>query len=252
VNLPTTADHWFALKFFHDIPMRPENPADKLAAVKFMSEEIRQLVGYPRRVWISDEPRLPEPDAVPPGLYWLKVSKGCSMQAKVRWPPSPEARAVLQGKVARWWGDRYGPSWGEWWYGLGRQKLFLEHDVSHQIAGRPEIKIFVRNGDPKLFYAIRRHQDRPNEQSYFDADLGRLDGRSPDSVPLDEDLPDTIGLMLRAAGEIGRHFQNCRIDFLNAAGPRPCFGEITICHNNGLKILSPPALDEMARQLLFE
>lgn len=248
----TTADHWFALKFFHDIPLRPANPADKLASLGFMSAETRWQVGFPRRVWISGEPRLPGPDAAPPGVYWLKVSKGCSMQAKVQWPPSPEERAALQDKVAGWWANRYGRGWGEWWYSFGRQLLYLESDVSSQIAGRPEIKVFVRDGEPLLFYAIRLGRGDRHEQAYFDANLNRLEGHSPSNLPLEEDPPDTIGLMLKAAGEIGRRFRNCRIDFLNPTGPRPCFGEITICHNNARKILAPPSLDDMARRLLFE
>lgn len=248
----TTADHWFLMKFFHDIPMRPANPADKLAGPYFISEETLERVAFPQRPWVSQRPELPEDDAVPPGLYWLKASLGCSMQVRLRWPLKPDIRALLQEKAEGWFATPYGYRWGEWWYSLSRQHLFLEKDVSHLRDGRPEIKIFLRDGQPKLFYAIRLNPGGPHEQAYYDGDLNRLEGHSPGNLPLKDELPENIGLMLQAASEIGRDFRNCRIDFLNLKGPRPGFGEITICHNNARKMLEPPELDELARELLFE
>ena len=252
INPQTTADHWFTVKFFHDIPLRPINPADKLTSPLFMSEETRRQVGYPDRVWISEEPRLPGDDEVPPGDYWLKISNASAMQTRLRWPPSPEEREVLLGKIEKWWPKNFGLVWGEWWYSLCKRRIYLETDVSTRMAGRPEVKIFVRDGVPKLLYAIRLRDDGRHEQAYFDADLNRLEGRSPPNLPLEDELPDTIELMLRGAAEIGRRFRVCRIDFLNLAGGQPGFGEITICHNNARKNLSPAGFDDWARQLLFE
>jgi hypothetical protein len=248
----TTADHWFALKFFHDIPMSPANPADKLDCMHFIPGELLRRIGVPKRVWTSAEAKLPEDDAIPPGVYWLKKSNACHMQLRLNWPPAAEERAAIEERAGRWLARPYGRIWGEWWYDFCHPRLLLERDVTPLREGRPEIKIFLRDGTPKLLYAIRLHKGAPNEQAYFDAELNRLEGHSPDNLPLEEDLPETIGLMLEAAAVIGRNFRNCRIDFLNTRGPKPCFGEITICHNNARKALAPPELDALARRLLFE
>ena len=248
----STADHWFSVKFFHEIPQKPANPADKLAAIAFLSKEMRDRVGFPSRFWISERPVLPPDGAIPAGPCWLKISNGNAMQERVVWPPSPERRRALEGSVALWWRARYGVGWGEWWYALVRPRLYLEHDLSDLMEGRPEIKIFVREGRPVLLYAIRRHPDGHHEQSYFLPDGTALEGRSPGNRPLEGGLPDTAGLMLAAAAEAGRAFRACRVDFLNAAGPRPSFGEFTLCHNNARKVLAPAALDDLARRLLFE
>ena len=124
VRMPTTADHFFAVKFFDPIPMRP-NPADKLAAPDYMSQKMLRRVGLPRRVWISDEPRLPKPDDVPPGTYWLKMSNGNGLQRKVVWPPEAEERKTLEDIIQMWWPTSHNLLWGEWWYTLAKPRLFL-------------------------------------------------------------------------------------------------------------------------------
>ncbi len=251
VHMPTTADHFFATKFFHSIPMRP-NPADKLAASAYMSQKMLRRVGVPRRVWISDEPCLPKPNEVPPGTYWLKISNGHERQRRVVWPPKADERKALEDIIQIWWCTTHGVIWGEWWYKLVKPRLFLECDLSHLMADRPEIKIFVREGEVKLLYAVRLREDKRHEQAYFDTDLRPLPGRSTEYRPLKTSLPDTIELMLEAAAEVGRRFRLVRVDFLNAAGPLPYFVEITLCHNNARQVLFPPSFDDWVRRRLFE
>lgn len=251
VRPQSTADHFFAMKFFHPIPLKP-NPSDKLAAISYLPAEMRNRVGWPRRVWVSDQPALPEPGAVAPGTYWLKLSKGWGMNRKVVWPPGDAERDELEAMARHWWHRPYGVGWGEWWYGLGKPRLFLEQDLSGMMVNRPEIKVFVRDGEVKMLYSIWSLSDGRLEQSYFDASLRRLPGRSPKFGPLDEPLPDTIGLMMEAAAEIGKRFRVVRVDFINAAGPIPYLGELTLCHVNAGNVLSPPEFDKWVCRQLFE
>ena len=250
ITMPTTADHFFAMKFFHPIPIDP-NPADKLEARKFLSRVMLRRIGLPRRVWVSGTPELPAADAIPRGTYWLKISNGNAMQHRIVWPPTEEERRDLNARARQWKERRYGLDWGEWWYGLTKPRFFLECDLSSRMADRPEINVFVCRGNVKTFYAIRRGAGRPYEQSYFDCDLNPLPGRFGGHRPFSGRLPETIGLILEAAREIGRRFNVVRVDFLNAAGEHPLLGEISLCANNARRMLSPPKFDRWARDQIF-
>ncbi len=250
-SMPTTADHFFAMKFFHPIPIDP-NPADKLDAREFLTGPLRRRVVVPRVVHILDRPVLPEPDAIRPGVYWLKVSNGNSMQRRFRWPPPPQVRERLEREAREWLSVRYGVQWGEWWYGLTDPRLFLERDVSPLIANRPEIKVFVRSGRVTFFYAIRHHRNGWHEKAYFDEAHRPMHGGYGRYRPMQCNLPDTIDTMLEAAAVIGRRFSVARVDFLDVGGDKPCLGEVSICHNNARCLFSPPEFDRWVRDRLFE
>ena len=238
------------MKFFQPVPVCP-NPSDKLAVSEFLPRGMIARIGLPRRVWVGETPRLPEPDDVPPGAYWLKCSIGNAMQRRVLWPPTDQQRRTLETLAQSWLASQYGLHWGEWWYGTSKPRIYLERDLSRLMRGRPEIKVFVRRGVPKTFFAVRRHRDTPTEQSFFDADLRLLPGRSPQNRPLEWTPPASVNVMLDAAARIGKRFELVRVDFLNAKGDYPVLGEISLCHMNARRAFAPCNFDDWVSDQLF-
>jgi hypothetical protein len=246
----STVDHFFALKFFHPIPL--PLPADKLEAKRHAPAEVLRDVGLARRPWIGTEPALPPDEALPPGHYVFKISNGNAMQMPVDWPPSRQTRAAAAKAGRAWRRIRYGVHWGEWWYACVRPRFFLEEDLSDAMAGRPECKIFVREGVPRLLFTVRQPPGGPRRYRLFTPELTPLEGTPRGARGDDVGPPERIGLMLRAAAEIGRGFRLVRVDFLNARGPKPILGELTLCHQNALQPYVPRGLDAEIRRRLFE
>lgn len=250
-NPPRAADHFFLEKFFGFFP-KP-NPADKLNAALYVPEALAGDVRIPHRPWIGEAPVLPPDDAVPPGAYYLKLALGNATNRRVRWPLAPADRAALEETARQWFATRYGVIWGEWWYGLDLQRLFLEEDLTDRRAGRPEWKVRVRDGRPVLIGAVvhRPPEAGGNLQAYYDGTFRLLEGRSEGYGPLALDPPASAERILRVAAGIGRRFELIRVDFLDTGEDRPWLNEVTIGDVNARRKFEPDALEQYAKRVMF-
>lgn len=242
-----TADHIFRMKFFGYFPVSP-NPGDKLCNLEYVPEELRPMVTRPKVIWVSGEPRLPSDGDVPPGSYYLKPSNGYHTHERIDWPVSPALRKGLEEKAGEWLSTTYGLGWGEWWYALTKQRLFIEQDLASALVNNVEYKLFCRRGEVKLILAVRVGG---GPRSYFDSSFERLDGAETDCERSDYDLPDNIETMCKVAAGISRSFDVVRVDFFHTAG-RPMLGELTLCHRDGQVTYTPDSFDAYVRQALFE
>ena len=252
VGLPQCCDHFFAVKFFE--PLASPNPADKLNTHRFVPEPMRGRALRPGRPWASAEPALPPEDAVPARRYMLKVALGNAQMVPVDWPPSLEARARCDALLRKWFARRYGLRWGEWWYSAGRQRAFLETHIGERIKGRPEYRVYVREGRVAAFY-LTLYLDRKGTgnrlQAVFDAEKRRLPVMGRGATPWEGALPAWINDMLAVAGGMGRSMRICRVDFMDVGADRPCISEITLCDNNARRLYETPEMDRIMRDLLF-
>lgn len=250
-GLARMADRFFALKFFQQLP--EPNPADKLNAGLYLAGGAEGQARVLARPWVSDRPELPPDAAVPPGRYYLKLALGNATNERVVWPPSAEERARLEALAASWFRWRYGVIWGEWWYGIGPQRLFLEEDITEARAGKPEFKFFVRDGRVAAIRAIR-HEDfklKNHRECFWDAAWRRLEGRTVGYGPLEAEPPAAAERMVRAAEHIGRRFDLIRVDFMDDGGERPILNEITVGDQNARRRVEPEALERILNDALF-
>ncbi len=249
--LKTTADWFFALKFLQQLP--EPNPADKLNAGLYLEGGAEGEARVLARPWIADAPALPPDGDVPPGAYYLKLALGNASNARIIWPPTPALRARLDQVTARWFEKRYGLVWGEWWYGLGTQRLFLEEDITEARAGKPEYKLFVRDGRLAAIRAIK-HEDfklKNHRECFWDAEWRPLEGRTLGYHPLEIAPPASAARMRRAAEHIGRRFDIIRVDFMDDGGPLPILNEITVGDQNARRRLEPESLERVLYRALF-
>ncbi|MEM9061868.1 MAG: hypothetical protein AAGD13_15520 [Pseudomonadota bacterium] len=245
-----TIDGFFAMKFFE--PVRLPGPGDKLTVPDYLSPETLAAVGLPKRPWVSLDAELPPDDAVPAGRYLYKFASGNSMQVALEWPLAPAERARIEAEAARWSQAKFGLRWGEWWYSVAPPRYFLEEDLTQQMTGRPEVRIFVRDGRVQLFWMTFETDSEPKRQRLFNADLEVLHAESKEGrIAVDDPPPEQAALMLRAAAEIGRHFGVVRVDFMNVPGPHPIIGEVTLCHNNAIIPFQPRRFDQALYLKLF-
>ncbi|MEM9144850.1 MAG: hypothetical protein AAGC57_01535 [Pseudomonadota bacterium] len=251
-RLERTADCFFADKFFGAYPIDP-NPADKLNAAVWLPEPLSGLVRVAERPWVADAPGLPPDDSVPPGRWILKLGLGNATNEWIDWPPSAKERARLDALTSEWFQGRYGVRWGEWWYAIGKQRLFLEQDLTEARAGRPEFKLFTRGGRVVMIRAIlhRKAQGLPNGERFYDAAFRPIKGQSVGYAPMASPPPASAERMLEAAAGIGRHFNRMRVDFLDTGDERPWLNELTIGDVNARRIMTPD-LDCSFRRLMFE
>lgn len=237
-------DHLFAQKFFYEIPLRP-NPADKLEARRFLPRALGERVGIPRRWGISRADTLPPDAAAPPGRYWLKATHGNGMQRQLDWPPSAGDRAELAELLRLWAADRYGLIWGEWWYAKIPPRIYLEEDLGPLMAGRDECRVIAAAGEPLFWTLSGTLPDGRRHLTFHDDDWRPTGFRNskfaarPQSEP-----PEAIEVMREAAREIGSRIGFVRVDFMNAAGPRPYLGEITLCPGNAMVRFEPPEAED--------
>lgn len=228
------SDHYTAYKFFAPVRVQPINPADKLASHRYLPKRFRDRIYVPQRLWSSRRHRLPEDAALPPGRYFLKSAMASDMNRAVNWPPSAEERRRLEKLARGWLRTTFGADWGEWWYAMSPNRIFLEEDLAHEFPDGLEIKVFVRDGVVVFYYAIRHHPGAAHEVAFHTPDHRYLEGRNIDRLPLkDFTPPPEIDDYLAAAAAIGRRHGVCRVDFLVGRTVGPILGEITLCHMDG-------------------
>lgn len=246
------ADGFFVEKFYGDFPIR-QNPADKLNAELWLPEALKEDARIAERPWVSDVPVLPPDDAVPPGAWILKLALGNATNKRLVWPPSAEERQRLDAEAANWFKGRYGVIWGEWWYAVGGQRLFLEQDLTEARAGQPEFKLYTRGGRVVAIRGVlhRKEQGLPTAERFYDAEFRPMEGQSEGYDPLTMDPPISGARMIRAAEGIGRAFDRVRVDFLHTGEERPWLNEITFGDVNAQRRVTPPALERRLMQLLF-
>lgn len=254
-RMPGFADPFFQRKFFDYMPMAP-NPADKIAATAYVPETLRPRMILPRRPWMSDKPELPPDDAVPPGRYFLKRALGNADQVQIRWPITRKDRERLQPILERWDQTSYGVRWGEWWYGTRPARIFLEQDMSEWISGRPEWRVYVRDGKARLCNLILQQEDvnrnrNFNTQRWFDAEMRPLAGVTKGRVQGDFTPTPHAERFLEAAVAIAERFDLVRIDMFDAGRDMPVLSEITLCDYNARRRFDPPESEPQYRALLF-
>lgn len=254
VRMPATVDHHFAIKFFEPLEVSPRNPSDKLEAHRYLPPDLADAVLLPRRPWVSSEPELPPDDAVPPGRWMLKPGLGNAAMLPVDWPPDAETRAEAARLMRSWNDRRHGFAWGEWWYSASPQRYFLEEDLSARIVGRPEYRVYVREGRAMMLYTILYDGQKGQGTArvgFHDGALGRLSGRTMGRPALDLALPDWAPRMMEVAGAVGRGFRFLRVDFYDLGADRPGLGELTVCDFNARRRYDPPEFDAEVARLLF-
>lgn len=252
-----TVDHYFMMKFLAKIPILP-NPASKLSASKLLGFD--PDVRIPRRFGIGQS--IPDNDAAPPGRYWLKLDLGNGGHRQVDWPPQPAERAELECWAAITTRQRYGWNWGEWWYSIGPQQIFLEEDLSAEIASGYELKVIVRQGRPAWLMALLYKEAEGHRNislRHFLPDgtevIGETGyGKNGPMFSNSFELPETEGrdVAIAAAARIGKRFENIRVDFYLPGHGRPILGEISLCQSNARLAMRPSEFDLALRQASFE
>lgn len=256
-TLPSTVDHYFAMKFFMPIPISP-NPASKLDAALLLGAD--KTIRVPRRFGIGRG--LPPDSAAPPGRYWLKLDLGNAGHRRVQWPPSPEERSQLTRDIEMRVRSRYGVAWGEWWYGLGEQRVYLEEDLSEVIDEGYELKVVVRRGRPVWLMAMRyqviagtrtvflRHFLPDGTEMFGETGYGLRGTVFSNQV----ELPPVQGreIALAAAARIGAQFDLVRVDFYMSHVSPPILGEVSLCQSNARLALRPASFDLAYRRQLFD
>jgi hypothetical protein len=254
----TSADLYFAMKFFEPIPMQP-NPASKLDAENFLGDT--SSVRIPRRFGVGTA--LPANDAAPSGKYWLKLDLGNADHRQVTWPPTEQERAELEQWALRMTRVRYGWSWGEWWYAIGQQRFFLEEDLTAEISSGYELKIVVRRGTPAWLMALRYGVDRDGKRKvglkHFLPDGQEITGETGYGTrgqvfSSAMDLPAAEGrdAAVAAAAQIGSRFDRIRVDFYVPLVGRPILGELSLCQSNARLALRPASFDLAMRRAIFD
>lgn len=251
-RLERTADCYFVEKFYGRFPMSP-NPADKLNAELWLPKAVAGDVRIAHRPWVSGRAELPADAAVPRGRWVLKAAIGNAMHRRVVWPPAAAERSALETLVTGWFEGRYGVRWGEWWYAVGPQRVFLEEDLTEARAGQPEFKLYTRDGRVVLIRAVfhRKEQKLPTAERFFDGAFEPIEGQSVGYDPLAIPVPASAERMLRVAAAIGARFERVRVDFMHTGDETPWLNELTIGDVNARRIHTPPALEAEARRLLF-
>lgn len=261
VNLPKTCDHFFKMKFFDQMILRP-NPASKLNARLYIPNEIKDQIRPPVCYWSSTTPTLPPDKEIPPGTYWLKLDLGWHTQERIEWPPDQTERERLNRKYGKWMkGLRHGIANGEWWYGIGEQRIFLEEDLSEIISEGTEVKIFVRNGYPSIYHTVVYNKEFSGSMTvnYFDANNHIIKGTRSYGVNgqhtiSDHDLTAIVNIdeYLSFAAEIGRPFDLVRVDLYTKPNSKPILGELSFCAGSGTHVYHPDTMEETIRSALFE
>ncbi len=234
---PALGDALFYSKFFRPFPTVP-SPASKYEIIGYLRDEkllsqlrqpIRSLPIYPDDL-LAGRMTMPTPKAL------LKLDKGNNQYIRLRRESFRSELRKSAPTLLRWFGQTYGISWGEWFYGIGQQYVFFEEDLSELMTGL-ECQIYIREGKVTAVKITSGLETKGTEQelmrsAYFDRDMNFVPGAKIDGHQLlGVSAPDCIDLLFGIAEHIGKAFTVARIDFI-LTREGPSLGEISLIPAN--------------------
>lgn len=220
---------WF--KFFGELKT-PES-GDKLATSTFIPADLEHLVQCAPLVWHSATACLPDNDAIPAGVYYLKASHGSDMFKRVVYPLSADARHDLETQAARWLRTPYGLEDGEWWYSTFTPQLMLERSVAEE-AEPISWNFYVLNGCIPMIGMFVKHADGTSASSWLNGRFEPL--RLQSSLPQVQGQckPRNHAQLFSLAQQIAQPFASVRVDFLQGDDGRAYLCELTFAPGNAL------------------
>lgn len=221
----------FRFKFFGEL--RVPLAGDKLALQALLPAAVRGRVRCMPVVWQSPHPSLPDNEALPAGVYYLKANLGSGLFKRIRYPLSPEDRQALEQEATGWLASEFGLSDGEWWYQTFTPLLLLERSVAGEVDSI-SWNFYTLNGHIPMIGMYIKHADGRCSSTWLDAQFRRLAHQS-DLTSVDHDGPPPGGHeMLALAREIGASFNAVRVDFLQGDDGLPYLCELTFAAGNAL------------------
>ncbi|NBD19566.1 hypothetical protein GTZ97_02610 [Aquabacterium fontiphilum] len=230
---------WF--KFFGEIPV--PCGGDKLSTHRFIPQSLLDQLQCAPLVWQSNVPKLPDNNALPPGIYYLKANLGCGMFERITYPLTDELRLALEERASVWLRSRFGFDDGEWWYNTFEPKLLIERSV----CGTEDAiswNFYVLNGHIPMVGMFVKHADGTQESSWLDASFQPLPWQSALPPVKQYRIPDNCEQMLHFAREVARPFSAVRVDFLQGSDGRTYLCELTFSPGNALS-RRPPEVDAL-------
>jgi len=218
-------------------PIKVPESGNKLLTAKFLPASLNGRVSVPEILWHSDEPRLPENDALAAGLYYLKASHGSGMVRRIRFPLGQEERRALEAVCENWLNQPYGLELGEWWYNAFPRRILLETAVTTR---SPSLTL--------LFYVIDANvvmisvdektlaPGSPTRCLRLDASWQPLKHQKSEQERLEVfQLSETLKRdCLAVARSIGSQFRSARIDLIVGDDGRIYLNEVTLSSSAGL------------------
>lgn len=241
-------EHMFLSKFYRYFPTSP-NPAAKHIGLSYLSETLREKMFLPCRVVLETPGDLLRLKSLPGKKVLIKPSLGNSTNIQTDSGGFFQNRKHFAGILKKQYGHRYGVQVGEWIYGVGRQSIVIEEDLSDISTGF-EYQIFVRKGQVRLFrkstnLALKTGSLESIEHAHFYPDgtycAGKVFGRSELD---DRDLPTSIDLMMSVAKDIGAHFDAIRVDMFDTENG-VALGELTCFSYNARFRVTTPELEAL-------
>ena len=238
----TATEKLLVMKMFGEIPEGP--PADKLMAELFVPKEELPRLALTRRVWIANQPNLPDNAEIAPGRYFLKTNFGAGNNISVSFPLDTEARKTLIANQKTWFERRHRHGFwaGEWWYQTISPRVFLEENLAEEGKDIADWKLWVIGGSVQIFQV---DQDRSTQhvQRIYDRDFNLLkDELYYPSDPVPEPRAQRHDDMISVAEAIGQNLEFARVDFF-LRGEDLYLGEITLCPFGAKKKMRSAYLD---------
>ncbi len=227
-------------KFFGLVPN--PSPSDKLRSVGYVPAELRSSFELPRKIWVSDNPKLPNNGEVPDGKYYFKSNHSSGTNKPISYPISKFAKVKEEERARHWLEKTHNKKLSLWWYETMPRNIYFEEDLRMPNGDAPDWKFFVCNGRVEIFQVDTGRQTQ-HIQTVYERDGTFIDQELYFNSGPPVDIPALLPEMVSLAEGIGRNFDFIRVDMF-VLRKKIYLGEIGLVPNGASTRIRSPELDD--------
>jgi len=195
----------------------------------------------PELLLVTDTPQTVDLSGLPDA--WVAKANHASGWNIFVTPDSPIDEPALRQEMTRWLRLSYGKKKREWAYQDIPRKVLFEGFMAGSDGSAPDDLKFVMFGDQVGFIMWEEDRFGDHAQHLVDEHWTPFDFRTSDYVPRPlPPKPDGYAEMLRIAKEIGKSFDNVRVDFMFTKD-KFVLNELTLYRGSGMKPFDPVSFD---------
>ena len=226
--------------------------SDKYAVREYVSEKgFGNLLNS--LIWEGFHPE-DIPFDVLPDKFVIKATHGSTFNMVCEDKSSLNREKVVH-KLNKWLNTKFLPCYGEWFYGVERPRIIIEHFLDED--GRKSLtdyKVFCFHGEPKYILVVTDRDGNTHKNDVFTTDWQKIPDTNMGFPNSNHEIrkPKCFQEILDASAKLSEDFKHARVDFY-IVDDQPYFGELTFTSSAGFDRFEPMEFDrEMGKWLLVD
>ena len=214
---------------------------DKFTVREYVGERCPEILN--QLLWHGFYPKEIPWDTLP-DKFVIKVTHGSGLNIICQDKKSLDKKKI-EKKLEKWLKTKYIKCYGEWFYGVEKPRIIIEHFLDDGSGTTPiDYKILCFNGEP-AFFITDTNRFQSHKRNIYDKSWTFLQGVTldfPNDHEMDKPKEVVYNGLLNYARILSKGFPHARVDFYVIQNTI-YFGEITFTYNAGFGRFNPRQFD---------